>query len=586
MSYIKQYFGQLTFLLACVFSSNTFTFAQNTDENTQNSSYLAQQLPPYSERPITQEIFYFVLPDRFYNGDPSNDLGSNDKPISRGGFDPTHKGAYHGGDLAGLTQQLPYIANMGVTAIWLTPILRNQAVQGDVSGYHGYWVLDFTEIDPHLGSNDDLTRFINAAHQLNIKVFFDIITNHTADVIKYRECHDKKANIAVKENMPCPYKSKQQLALGDKYTPYIPQGQEHIKQPEWLNDPRYYHNQGDSTFEGENSLYGDFAGLDDLNTDDPQVVQGMIDIYQQIIKKFRPDGFRIDTVKHVNIEFWQQFSPALMQYAQQLGIKNFFMFGEVYSFDPKLLSYYTTIGKLPSVLDFAFQGAVQQVLVEQHPVSVLANVFNQDNLYQQSPFSANELLTFIGNHDMGRMGWFLQQSQHHYTAEQQLARSILAHAMLFFHRGVPVIYYGDEQGFTGDGGDQDSRQDMMPSQVASYNDDQLIGTQATTAQNNFNPHHPIYLSIQQFARLYSQYPALQHGKQTIKYQNSDGLWVIERSTDTQTITIAFNLGNQPIELTDKLQQNTGIKNKQLIYKLKSNVLEKLEINDFMLFINQ
>ncbi|MEG3768725.1 alpha-amylase family glycosyl hydrolase, partial [Alteromonas sp. 14N.309.X.WAT.G.H12] len=116
-------------------------------EQVQNMGGKASQLLPYAQRPFQDEVFYFVLPDRFSNGDKSNDLGAaaNDtaRALSRGGFDVTHKGMFHGGDLAGLIDKLPYLDEMGVTAIWLTPVLRNRAMQAGTSGYHGYWILDF-----------------------------------------------------------------------------------------------------------------------------------------------------------------------------------------------------------------------------------------------------------------------------------------------------------------------------------------------------------------------------------------------------------------------------------------------------------
>lgn len=321
------------------------TSISNTQQitDTSENSRKAEQLAPYSQRDITDEVFYFVLPDRFYNANANNDLGAdiNDKKrvISRGGFDKTNKGMYHGGDLQGLTEKLPYLDEMGVTAIWLTPILRNKAVQAGSSGYHGYWILDFTEIDPHFGTNGDLKTFIDKAHQRNIKVFFDIIANHTADVIKYKECHGDDGlgwlitSQEKDKNSGCPYISLAELDQGKHYTIIIPKGEEQLKSPAWLNDTKYYHNQGDSTWQGESSQNGDFAGLDDIKTEDPVVVNGFIDIYNKIIDEFKPDGFRIDTMKHVNIEFWQQFSPALIKHAKQQGINNFFMFGEVYSAD-------------------------------------------------------------------------------------------------------------------------------------------------------------------------------------------------------------------------------------------------------------
>ncbi len=539
----------------------------------------AEKLAPYQQRDFQEEVFYFVLPDRFYNADSSNDLGAaaNDKKraVSRGGFDKSHKGMYHGGDLAGLTEKLPYLDNMGVSAIWLTPVLRNRAMQAGTSGYHGYWILDFTEIDPHLGSNAELKNFIDQAHKRNIKVFFDIITNHTADVIKYKECHGEDGLgwiVDVSKGNDCPFISMAQLANGKSYSPLIPKGDEALKFPQWLNDKDVYHNQGDSFWRGESSVRGDFAGLDDLYTQKASVVNGMIEIYTDIIDEFKPDGFRIDTVKHVNIEFWQQFSPALMSHAKTQGIDNFFMFGEVYSFEPELLSRFTTEAKIPSVLDFAFQGGMTKALVEQQGTEVLAQLFAKDHFYQTehraiSNTNANQLVNFTGNHDMGRFAYALKQSPHNYSEQAQIQRNLLAHAMMFFSRGVPVIYYGDEQGFVGDGGDQASRQDMMPSLVASYNDDDLLATDKTTADNNFDVNHLFYRNFAKYSALYQQYPALRFGQQSTVYaQDKPGIFAIKRShtmkvndqEQTQELLVVFNTADHWEEL-DLLNSFKGSK---------------------------
>ncbi len=519
----------------------------------------AADLPHYLDRDVQEEVFYFVMPDRFYNGDTDNDLGSKTQAISAGGLDKTNKGMFHGGDIQGLKAKLPYLKDLGISAIWLTPILRNQAMQADSSGYHGYWVLDFTEIDPHLGSNDDLKDLIDSAHAENIKIYFDIITNHTADVIKYVECHGEDGlQWLVKDDKGCPFKSLEQLASGDKYTTVIPKGQENLKTPAWLNDTKYYHNQGDSFWQGESSKRGDFAGLDDVNTNDPEVLAGMIDIFKNLITEFKPDGFRIDTVKHVNTEFWAEFSPALVTHAQDLGIKNFFMFGEVYSFSSKELSEYTTAGNMQSVLDFAFQSAMTQSLIDQKGTKVLATLFANDTDYLDHDSDANQLMNFTGNHDMGRFAFMLKNSEFNYTEEQMIKRTLLAHAMTYFMRGVPIIYYGDEQGFVGDGGDQAARQDMMPSEVASYNDDDLLATDATTADDNFDTEHPFYQSFAQYADIFYQYTALRRGEQKTVFQADDNaIFAVTRtltaddskSAENQQMLVAFNTSDKPANAT-------------------------------------
>jgi glycosidase len=512
--------------------------------------------PDYLTRPIQDDVFYFVLPDRFNNGDTSNDLGSTTDVLSRGGLDNTDKGLYHGGDIRGLEQKLDYIQDMGVTAIWLTPILRNQAVQGDVSGYHGYWVLDFTEIDPHLGSNADLKSLIDKAHSKGLKVFFDIITNHTADVIKYTECHGQDGAGWSTEQNPCLYKSLAQMAAGDKYTTVVPEGSQNVKSPAWLNDPKYYHNQGDTTFEGENSVYGDFFGLDDVNTDDPEVVKGMTNIFNNLVTEFKPDGFRVDTVKHVNMAFWQQFSPAVVAHAKAQGIPNFFMFGEVYDGNADVLSSFTTTGKLQSVLDFGFQGAIYQTLVAKEGTKQLKALFDRDSKYNDEDSNANELLNFVGNHDMGRFGFHLSKKHPQMSNIEKTQRSKLAHALMFFARGIPVIYYGDEQGFVGDGGNHDSRQDMMPSKVASFNDDDLLGTRKTTADDNFDKSHPLYQAFKQYAAIYRDHHGLRYGEhQTLYAGEQAGIYAFTRTdaNSGEKYVIVFNTAdnNQSVSLPSK-----------------------------------
>jgi glycosidase len=138
--------------------------------------------------PPARDVIYFVMVDRFANGDPSNDTGAGGVDPVEHGFDPTQPQFYHGGDLVGLRQKLDYLQGLGATALWLTPVLTNKPVQMDgdkvlTTGYHGYMVTDFTRVDPHLGTNEDLVDLVGAAHSRGMKIFLDVTANHTADVI-------------------------------------------------------------------------------------------------------------------------------------------------------------------------------------------------------------------------------------------------------------------------------------------------------------------------------------------------------------------------------------------------------------------
>lgn len=540
----------------------------------------AAAMTPYIKRPNTDEVIYFLLPDRFANGDPSNDHGGLDGGPLDHGFDPTHKGFYHGGDLKGLTEKLDYLEGMGVTAIWMAPIFKNKPVQGAEpwisAGYHGYWITDFTQIDPHLGTNDELKALIDEAHKRNIKVIFDIITNHTADVIKYKECHSETVTVP-----GCPYRNKADYPYTNKggkdgpainegfigdgvdgqtkdnfdkitdlrwaYTPFVDEHEKNVKVPAWLNDLKYYHQRGETTFEGENSLYGDFAGLDDLFTEHPNVVEGFTEVYKHWISEFKIDGFRVDTVRHVNDSFWQQLSPALVEHANAEGIENFYIFGEVYDFNPKNLSHYTRVAKLPAVLDFGFQGVAKAVLVDGNGTKVLAELFEQDTLYTNGQGSATYLPTFLGNHDMGRFAMMLNKAIPEATEEEKLARIKLGHALMFFARGIPVIYSGDEQGFTGDGHDQDAREDMFPSRVAIYNDNDLLGTDKTTAEENYDVDHPLYKEIASLSKIYRKHAALRSGEQTeLLSSEKPGLYVFTRKLGEDLLMVALNTATEEI----------------------------------------
>jgi glycosidase len=527
----------------------------------------------FRDRTETEEIIYFVLPDRFANGNPANDRGGLRGDRLKHGFDPTSKAFFHGGDLQGLAARLDYIQALGATAVWLTPVFKNKPVQGapgqQSAGYHGYWITDFTRVDPHLGDEAQMQAFVRAAHGRGMKVYLDIIANHTADVIAYRECPTDR----------CPYRSRAEYPYsrrgglqgepindgftGDNfskltrpdfaYTPYLPAGEERIKQPQWLNDPLLYHNRGNSTFAGESSEMGDFVGLDDLMTENPRVVQGMIEIYGNWIDQYGVDGFRIDTARHVNAEFWQAFVPEMLRRAAARGIPHFHIFGEVSTsdIDTALLARYTREARLPAVLDFAFAAAVRATVAGDAGTDKLARLFADDVLYEGGEKAALQLPTFISNHDAGRFAYYVRKALPQASDDEVLKRVLLAHAMLFTLRGVPVVYYGDEQGFTGVGGDQDARQDMMTSHTPSYLADRRIG-KADPQQSNFDLNHPIARAIAQLSALRRANAALRSGRQVVRNSvDAPGLFAVSRLDPAtgREIAIAFNTSLQPLAST-------------------------------------
>ncbi|GAB4576967.1 MAG: alpha-amylase family glycosyl hydrolase [Rhodothalassiaceae bacterium] len=486
-------------------------------------------------RPIEDEVIYFVLPDRFANGDPGNDTGGIAGGRLDHGYDPEDKGFYHGGDFKGLIGKLDYLEGLGVSAIWLAPIFANKPVQGppgmESAAYHGYWITDFTRPDPHFGTEEEFRALVEAAHARGMRVIMDIVTNHSADVIEYEECR------AAGKRWNCPYRPLTE----PPYSPVVPADEADIKVPAWLNDPRHYHNRGDSTFEGESSLYGDFAGLDDIDTESPEVIAGMIAIYRDWISRYHIDGFRIDTARHVSDEFWRAFLPAILDHARSEGIPNFYIFGEVFDPDVTQLSRYVREAGFPAVLDFAFEDRARAVIAEGAPTRLLADLYAEDRAYGEDGATARRLPVFLGNHDMGRIGHFITRANPWASDSEKLARSRLAHALMLFARGVPVLYYGDEQGFTGDGGDRDAREDMFESRTRVYNDNDLIGSDATTAEDNFDPDHPLYREISAMLAVRRAEPGLRRGRQRVLHAEDEaGLFLFLREDDAARYLVAIN----------------------------------------------
>ena len=494
---------------------------------------------------------YFVMTDRFANGDTSNDEGGLTGFPAVTGYDPTDIGYFHGGDLKGLTEKLDYIQGLGFNSIWITPPVKQKYVQGDSAAYHGYWGLDFTTIDPHLGTEADFKNFVAEAHKRGIKVIVDIVINHTADVIKYKgdvysysdmseypykDCNGKKfdpSKYAGKSNFP-------KLCVNKSFPvpPYVSDKNKNIKAPAFLNDLTNYHNRGDSTFSGESSTFGDFFGLDDVFTEKPEVVAGWTKNWQNWITKFDIDGYRIDTAKHVNPEFWQAFLPAILKTAKAAGKSSFPIFGEVYDTDPNITAKFVTDYKFPGILDFAFQAAASKYATYGNGERDLLDLFNQDDLYTTATTSAYGLTTFLDNHDMGRIGYFLQGNTDA-TPDQLLQRDQFANALLFLLRGGPTVYYGDEKGMTGTGGDKAARQDMFPTQVIDWQNEVRIGGTPIGTKSAFDVTNPLEKTIAELQALTKQYPALRSGTQQLRYANN-GVFAVSRYANKQEFLVAFN----------------------------------------------
>jgi hypothetical protein len=318
-----------------------------------------------------------------------------------------------------------------------------------------------------------------------------------------------------------------------------------IKKPAFLNDLTNYHNRGDSNWSGTSVLDGDFIGLDDVFTQKPEVVKGWIEVWSNWITKFGIDGYRIDTAKHVNPEFWQAFIPAILKAAKAAGKTDFPIYGEIFDSNPLTTAQFVRNQAFPGVLDFAFQSNVTAFVTNGRGAEKLVELFNADDLYTTSTTSAYGLTTFLGNHDMGRIGMFIDNAAS--NEADALAKSKLANALLFLLRGGPALYYGDEKGMIGSGGDKASRQDMFPTQVSYWQDEKRIGSDPIGTRSAFDVKNPLEDQITSMQGVIKANPALRSGTQQIRFHNSE-VFATTRYLNGQEYAVVFNSGETAQEV--------------------------------------
>jgi len=451
---------------------------------------------------LAKDLIYFVFPDRYLNGDPSNDKFP--------GYDPRDTAFFHGGDLKGLTgtcaagdNGLARIKKLGFTAVWVTPLVVQQKPTPYGAGYHGYWGVDFLNVDPHLGTNADMLAFAQCAKKLGLKLILDVVTNHTGDVIQYKE---KDA--------------------------FIPSDLTNTKNPAWLNDLSNYHNVGDMNScwgDGSCMQLGDFYGLDDIATEKPVVYNGWADVYGKWIKDYGLSGFRVDTARHFTI------------------------FGEVWDVNPINLMNYIRRNKIQTVLDFPFQRSAAEFASGYSDATTIENLFSYDDLYTTATTSAANMVTFLGNHDMGRAGKIIESKRIN-PANELLPRMLLGHSLMYLTRGIPSVYYGDEVGMigTGSGSDQLARQDMFSTKVNIWKTEKRIGSAPIGTGNAFDitDKHPIANHLKALAKLRGTNPALANSSMQIRYAK-DYLLAISKKDDVENreYVVAFNNSNKAIKAT-------------------------------------
>ena len=444
---------------------------------------------------------YFVLTDRYQNGNSANDRmglsGSRDVTA----FDPASTAYYHGGDFAGLTDGcttgngIQRLKDMGFSAVWITPPFKQRYVQSGSAAYHGYWITDFTDIDPHLGTKAEFASFVQCVHSQGMKVVLDIVVNHTGDVNYYTNGN---------------------YNFGAVRTAAVSSADTNLRKPSFLNDLSNYHNRGNvgDWNNKEQSQNGDFFGLDDVATEKPAVIEGFAQAYAAWVNTYGIDGFRIDTAKHVDDAFFGKWWPRVQELTASTK-PDLFAFGEVYESGTATLTQFVRDRGLPSTLDFAFQNAAVQ-FASGNNITDITNVFDADDWYITSKTNAYNQATFLGNHDMGRFGKLLQWAGD--PTGDLWGDALLGYDLMYLSRGIPNVYYGDEMGIIGTGGDQAARQDLFPTSVTAWRSEARIaadpiGTGSYLSVRN----HPIQERISWLNSLRENHPALKTGAQLQRY---------------------------------------------------------------------
>jgi glycosidase len=443
------------------------------------------------------DVVYLLMPDRFANGDPGND-----DPAKAPGLLDRGKGRYyHGGDLRGLIQRLPYLKDLGVTAIWTTPLYDNSDRKNErerydgaaITDYHGYGATDFYAVDEHLGDMATLRELVDTAHRLGMKVIQDQVANHTG--------------------------------------PYHPWVRE-PPTPTWFNGSEKSH--AANTWQTwtlldphaspglqRETLSGWFIDiLPDLNQDDPETRRYLIQNALWWVGMAGFDGIRQDTLPYVPRGFWSAWSAALKREHPDLRI-----LGEMFDGDPALVSFFQggtsrdgVDTGIDALFDFPLYFAVRHALAEGRSMRELATVLAHDRLYTDP----RSLVVFLGLHDVQR---FMNEIGASLAGLQQ------AFAFLATTRGIPLVYYGDEIGMSG-GGDPDNRRDFpggWPSDPRN----------AFVPEGRSRDQAAVFESLRKVLALRAAHPALRRGS-LVQLLAEDHAYAFARRAESETILVLMS----------------------------------------------
>lgn len=457
----------------------------------------------------TDDLIYLIMPDRFSDGDPSN----NDPATSRGLYDRHKTRYYHGGDFQGIINRLPYLKELGVTAIWLNPVYDNVnhlnereqypdtpgAPKGPITDYHGYGAVDFYGVEEHFGTLAELRELVDAAHRQGIKVIQDQVANHSGPYHPWVE------------DSPTPtwYNGTAAKHLVNPFQPWT------------LQDPRARYKEQRATLEGW------FINiLPDLNQNDEETARYITQNTLWWLGVAGFDGIRQDTLPYVPRTFWRDWEAAIKREYPHVNVV-----GELYDGDPALVSFFQggrarfdgVDSGVDTLFDFPLFYPVRRAFAEGQPVREVAQMLARDHLYT----NPDVLVTFLGNHDMLR---FMNEPGANVTGLK------LAQTFLLTTRGIPQLYYGDEIALAG-GGDPDNRRDFP-------------GGFPGDARNAFNRNgrtpeeQDVFEHVRRVAQLRKELEPLRRGELQNLYV-ADQQYVYARTLSRATVIVLINNDAKP-----------------------------------------
>ena len=459
------------------------------------------------------QVIYFALIDRFDNGDPGND------DQGAGEFDPADHRRFSGGDLAGLQRRLDYIQGLGATALWITPPVANQWWNPRVNygGYHGYWARDFGSVDPHFGDLAGYKRLADALHARGMRLVQDIVVNHTGDFFACEslgQCkrHDDSSLL------PAPLQHNDPENPADRA-----RGIYH-----WTPDIADFGNR-------EQELDYQLAGLDDLDTENAEVHRALRKVYADWIEQVGVDGFRVDTAFYVPETYFRDFlysddaqAPGIARLHPLRGHEGFHVFGEGFGIDrafdetqAKRIEGYSRDEHgplLPGMINFPLYGTLGDVFARGRPAAELGWRIESMMRVHADPWL---MPSFVDNHDVER---FLAGG-----SEGGLRQALLAMMTL---PGIPVIYYGTEQGFRG-------QRDAM-----------FAGGSGSGGRDHFDVQAPLYRYLQQAIALRREHRVFSRGTPVLLHAEpaAPGALAWRMDSDQGQALVVFNTATHPVLL--------------------------------------